>query len=201
MGTKLLLIRHGQIRANVIGRWHGSTDSPLTSVGRRQADRLARRIRQFFPDLSAIYSSPLQRCLVTANAVSVAVGEEVKIEDDLREYGIGELENAGFRYLSEKHDFFRRALADRDYAPRGGDSLNAVAERIVGALQRIHSAHADDEHVAIIGHGAAIGVALASLLDDDPTGWTNYTISNCSITELSLNPQPAVDAFNRVEHL
>ena len=34
---RLLLLRHGQIKANRQGRWHGSTDSPLTWRGRRQA--------------------------------------------------------------------------------------------------------------------------------------------------------------------
>jgi probable phosphoglycerate mutase len=201
MSANLLLIRHGQIRANVVGRWHGSTDSPLTALGKRQSERLARRMGQFFPDLAAIYTSPLQRCIKTALAVSRAVGEEVQIDDDLREYGIGELENTHFKSLAEEHDFFKRVQTNRDFAPRGGDSVNTVAARILSALQRIHAAHDEDEHVAIISHGAAMGVALASLLDDDPGGWPNYTVSNCSITELSLSPHPSVEAFNRVEHL
>ena len=33
MTTRLWLVRHGQIQANVDGRWHGSTDSPLTAAG------------------------------------------------------------------------------------------------------------------------------------------------------------------------
>jgi len=201
MSVKLLLIRHGQIRANVAGRWHGATDSPLTAIGKRQAERVARRVGQFFPDVRAIYTSPLQRCLNTAQAISDATGEPVQIIDDLREYGIGELENTRFKSLAEKHDFFRRTHSDHDFAPRGGDSLNAVAERIVAALQHIHAAHDDAEHVAIVSHGAAMGVAMASLLDGDPAGWTNYTVSNCSITEFSLSPEPLVEAFNRVEHL
>ncbi|MFM7119070.1 MAG: phosphoglycerate mutase family protein, partial [Gammaproteobacteria bacterium] len=35
--AQLLLVRHGQIRANIKGHWHGSTDSPLTWTGHRQA--------------------------------------------------------------------------------------------------------------------------------------------------------------------
>ena len=37
MSVTLLLLRHGQIKANRQRRWHGSTDSALTLKGRIQA--------------------------------------------------------------------------------------------------------------------------------------------------------------------
>jgi broad specificity phosphatase PhoE len=197
----LLLIRHGQIGANVAGRWHGATDSPLTFTGRRQAIRLARRVHTEWGNLAAIYSSPLQRCRRTADAIAALVDQPVLVDDDLREYGIGELENCSFSALQSNYDFFRRIREDADYAPRGGDSVNAVAERIVRALQRIHARHETTQPIAVVSHGAALGIALAHLLDDDPKHWTNYQFDNCSITELLLEPEPLVAAFNRTEHL
>jgi broad specificity phosphatase PhoE len=199
MSRTLLLIRHGQIRANVRGRWHGATDSPLTAIGRRQAQRLARRVARDWADLGTIYSSPLQRCRDTAEAIARPLGCPVLLEDDLREYSVGELEDCSFAALHERHDFFQRIRRDRDFAPRGGESLNAVARRVVAALQRIHAS--GSEPVAIVGHGAALAIALASLLDADPSHWTNYRFENCSITELQLEPKPLVAAFNRIEHL
>jgi 2,3-bisphosphoglycerate-dependent phosphoglycerate mutase len=195
----LLLIRHGQIRANVRGRWHGATDSPLTATGRRQALRVARRIAREWHGLGSIYSSPLQRCRDTADVIAQIVGCPVLLEDDLREYSVGELEDCSFAALHEQHDFFQRIRQDRDFAPRGGESLNAVAQRVVAALQRIHAAGSGP--VAVVGHGAALAIALASLLDADPSHWTNYRCENCSITELQLEPEPLVAAFNRIEHL
>ena len=199
MSRTLLLIRHGQIRANVRGRWHGATDSPLTSAGRRQARQLARRMARDWRSLGAIYSSPLQRCRDTAETISQALDRPVLLDDDLREYSIGELEDCSFAALHERHDFFQRIRHDRDFAPRGGESLNAVALRVVAALQRIHAS--DDEPIAVVGHGAALAIGLASLLDADPSHWTNYRFDNCSITELQLEPTPLVAAFNRTEHL
>jgi len=198
---KLLLIRHGQIDANVAGRWHGATDSPLTRTGRQQAVRLARRVRIDWANLAAIYSSPLQRCRDTAERISALIEQPVFFDDDLREYGIGELEDCSFHALQSEHDFFRRVKEDSNYAPRGGDSLNAVAQRIVLALKRIHDYDRTAGPIAIISHGAALGVALATLLDGDPTHWTNYHFDNASITELQLEPKPLVAAFNRTEHL
>ena len=39
--THLILIRHGQIQANLDKRWHGWTDSALTDMGITQAERVA----------------------------------------------------------------------------------------------------------------------------------------------------------------
>lgn len=197
----LIIVRHGQIQANVDGRWHGATDSPLTATGRRQAQRTGEQLARQFPGLTAIYSSPLQRCRHTAAQIALHRSQAVIIDDDLREYGIGELEDTPFRVLHEEFDFFTRIDSDRDYAAPGGDSLNGVAARMVAALNRIATAHGGDDHVAIVTHGAATAIALAALLHADLGRWREYNASNCGITEVLLQPEPALAAFNRTDHL
>jgi broad specificity phosphatase PhoE len=201
MTRSLLLIRHGQIAANAGGRWHGATDSPLTRYGRRQVARLARRVRAQWGELASIHSSPLIRCLDTAQAIGTELGQHVNVDDDLREYGIGELEDTTFAALQSEHDFFRRIKEDLDFAPAGGDSINAVARRIVPALQRIYATDDSARPIAVVSHGAALAIALASLLDAEANHWTNYQIDNCSVTELLLEPEPLIAAFNSTEHL
>jgi broad specificity phosphatase PhoE len=201
MTRSLLLIRHGQIAANAGGRWHGATDSPLTRHGRRQVARLARRVRAQWGELASIHSSPLIRCLDTAQAIGTELGQHVNVDDDLREYGIGELEDTTFAALQSEHDFFRRIKEDLDFAPAGGDSINAVARRIVPALRRIYATDDSARPIAVVSHGAALAIALASLLDAEANHWTNYQIDNCSVTELLLEPEPLIAAFNSTEHL
>jgi len=201
MSRPLLLIRHGQIAANAGGRWHGSTDSPLNRLGRRQIQRLGQRAEREWSDIAAVYSSPLQRCLLTARAIATPLGHEVLIDDDLREYGIGEFEDTPFATLQTERDFFRRIRDDHEYAPVGGDSLAAVARRIVPALRRIHAHDDSSRPIAVVSHGAALGIALATLLDADLNRWTNYQIDNCSVTELILEPEPLVGTFNNTDHL
>ena len=82
----------------------------------------------------------------------------------------------------------------------GGDSINTVAARIVPALQRIHE-HEGSGVVAVVSHGAALGIALASLLDENPMAWRNYHVDNCSITELRLVPHAELGEFNQTSHL
>jgi broad specificity phosphatase PhoE len=199
--ASILLLRHGQILANTQGRWHGSTDSALTWRGRRQARRTARHLAVRQPEITAIYTSPLQRCMRTAESIGKRLGIEVEVREDLREYAIGEWEDLSFRDLAERHDFVNKASSDLQFAPPGGESLSAVAERIVSVVRAIHDSHPDDRQALLVGHGAAIAIGLASIIDNDPTAWTSYPLANCSLTELVLSPSPYVNFFNSTQHL
>ncbi|MCZ6711754.1 MAG: histidine phosphatase family protein [Gammaproteobacteria bacterium] len=199
--ASILLLRHGQILANAQGRWHGSTDSTLTWRGRRQARRTARHLASRHPEITAIYTSPLQRCLRTAESIGKRLGIEVEVREDLREYAIGEWENLSFRDLAEQHDFVNKASSDAKFAPPGGESLSEVAMRIVPVLHAIHGSHPNDSKALLVGHGASIAIALATIIDNDPALWTSYHLANCSLTELVLSPSPYVNFFNSTQHL
>lgn len=202
--ARLILVRHGQIAANVTSHWHGSTDSPLTDVGREQAAQVAARLRARAAERGqapvAVYTSPLERTRHTAEAIAAALGLQAEHEHDLREYGIGELEGTHYRTLMDEHRFFAQVEADHHFAPPGGESVAAVAQRVLDALHRLEARHRGAELV-VVGHGAALGVALGTIFDGNPTRWTHYGIRNCSITELELHPTPRLLALNDVTHL
>ena len=80
---RLLLIRHGLIKANRQQVWHGSTDSQLLRRGRGQARRLARALET--DELSAIVASPLRRCVETAAPLAQNTELEVEVDERLRE--------------------------------------------------------------------------------------------------------------------
>jgi broad specificity phosphatase PhoE len=201
--TTLLLVRHGQIKANVDGCWHGSTDSPLTWRGRRQANRTARHLAQLPDRPTHIYSSPLERCRHTATQIGQRLNLEPTIENDLREYAIGDWEGMRFADLAAEHDFVSRAIADPHFTPPGGESLAAVAQRMSDAVHELQARHADetDARLIIVSHGAAMAVMLGQLLHDAPHRWTDYHFANCSVTELVLSPAPYVNFFNSTQHL
>lgn len=199
--SSLLLLRHGQIKANRQGRWHGSTDSPLTWRGRRQARRTARYLHATKPPVTAVYSSPLARCRDTAGFIAKRLGLSAEVHDDLREYAIGDWENLPFTELAARHRFVELATGDHDFAPPGGETLRQVATRMVLALEDIHRCHSGDERVLVVGHGAAMAVALGALIDADPGRWMNYHFDNCSLTELVLSPRAYVNFFNSTQHL
>jgi len=201
--ASLLLVRHGQIRANVQGRWHGSTDSPLTWRGRSQASRTGRHLASTELRPTHIYSSPLQRCRDTAERIARPLGLAAQVDENLREYAIGEWEGMRFDELAERHDFVSRASQDHNFAPPGGESLAAVSSRIVNAVQQIHQRHEDEleARVMLVSHGAVMAVLLGQLLHQTPSRWIDYHFANCSLTELVLSPAPYVNFFNSTQHL
>ena len=95
--ARLLLVRHGQIDANVQRIWHGSTDSPLTELGEQQAARTAQHLAAERPQVAAVYASPLGRTRATAEPIARALGVQLEIEPGLAEFGIGELEGVSYR--------------------------------------------------------------------------------------------------------
>lgn len=72
--TRFLLVRHGQTAWNEPERFRGREDLPLNEMGRRQAESVARRIARDWPDVVAVYASPLQRTMQTAEAIAHARG-------------------------------------------------------------------------------------------------------------------------------
>jgi broad specificity phosphatase PhoE len=195
----LLLLRHGQIKANKQRRWHGSTDSDLTFKGRRQARRTGRRLRD--RSIAAIYASPLKRCHDTATLATEHLDLPIHSEPGLREMSIGDWEDTLFSTLHTDHQLFRHLTEDQDYCPPQGESIRDVSERMLSTLKSISNGHAPEETVLIVTHGVAIGVALASLLDQQSTLWQEYHIGNCSLTHLCLEPEPYTSSIGDDHHL
>lgn len=204
MTCTLLLMRHGTIKANLTKRWHGSTDSALLWRGKRQAKRLGRYAAGKYPDLKAIYASPLQRCQDTARPLSDQLGLDIRTHEELREWSIGDWEDCPFRELADEHDFFNRSVKDVHWSAPAGESLAAVSERCVAALREISARHTqpkDDTFVGVVSHGAAMQVAIATLIDDNAKRWQSYAIGNCSVTELVLEPEPYIEGYNLMHYL
>ena len=98
------------------------------------------------------------------------------------------------------HDFFARIHEDQDFAPPGGESPNEVMARVTAALVRISIAHRGEE-VVVVSHGAALGIALGQIIDRDPMRWQRYHLANCGLSELVLEPEPRLLAWNQTDHL
>jgi probable phosphoglycerate mutase len=195
----LTIVRHGQTVANVDGVWHGSTDTPLTPLGQRQAARVAEWLHRHHPEIGAVYTSDLQRAHDTARAIGAALTIVPRVDRALREYDLGAWEGVSFRELWERHRLWERMREDPHHAPHGGESPRAVTTRFVDALQRIAAAH-PGERVVVVTHGGALSMALGHLLDGDYTRW-DRVMGNCTVSELVLDPSPELLRFAVCEHL
>ena len=80
--THLILIRHGQTVWNIDRRFQGSNDSPLSELGKRQAEALGQRLAEEEPDL--LICSDLGRAVATTGPASRHTGLEPRLDPRLR---------------------------------------------------------------------------------------------------------------------
>lgn len=146
----ILLIRHGETEGNrtrVIQR----PDIPLSEHGLRQAERLAERLRT--SPIDEIWSSPLARARMTAEALSRTTGIAVHELQELEERNLGDLR--GTAYVDLDFDPF-----DPGYVPPGGESWTVFYERVDRMWEQVERRWHDhfarqspDRHLAVVSHG------------------------------------------------
>ncbi len=112
MALKIILVRHGETDWNRVKRVQGgSSNTPLNDIGREQAKGLAAMLAK--EKICAVYSSPLERALVTAKGIAGVHGLEVITEPSLREIEAGELEGVLSSELGRRFSEFLSWTAAR----------------------------------------------------------------------------------------
>lgn len=87
----IYLVRHGETEFNLVRRYQGWLDSPLTENGVAQAIAIGRRLAQL-PDAATaeIVASPIGRAKRTAELIAAEMGRaDIAYDDRLREISIG----------------------------------------------------------------------------------------------------------------
>jgi broad specificity phosphatase PhoE len=80
---EVFLARHGETEWNLIGRWQGQLDAPLTPAGMEEVGRMADLLRAL--PIDGIFSSPLGRSMASARMYAEALGLTVVMVDELAE--------------------------------------------------------------------------------------------------------------------
>ncbi|HEU4793057.1 MAG TPA: histidine phosphatase family protein [Nitrolancea sp.] len=204
MGTELILVRHGQTTSNLLGILHGWTDVPLTEAGLRQANRVAEQLSSI-SGVQHIYSSPLQRARLTAQAISRRLGVRPLIRPDLVEMNFGDVE--GYTLTGMERDFpdlhARIAdLEDIDAAFPNGESRRDFHLRVRQAFDELIAAHLGGRLI-IVSHGGVIGSGIAQLTNGNANDWQRFMVRNCSITRVELHAPNEVEfhCWDDISHL
>jgi probable phosphoglycerate mutase len=165
--TRVFLIRHGATILSAEDRFAGATDVPLSEEGRRQASRLAARLKE--EPITAVYASTMGRTVETARILAEPHGLEVEQREGLREISHGHWEQmtreeVEARYPEEASEWEKDPYT---FAPAGGESGLAVTARALPTLIDLVRAHPGG-NILVVSHKATIRLLLSSLLGFDP---------------------------------
>lgn len=158
-GYRISVIRHGRTAANDKGIYIGRTDYPLSDKG---AAELAGKMDEFvYPNVARVYSSPLRRCMETAEILFPDV--PVQTVDNLIEMDLGEFEGKSADALVNREDFKEWLKGGVDCRPPQGESVKEIQLRIFRALREVISDMMQEDllHCAMITHGGIIANMLA----------------------------------------
>ena len=170
MTTRLLLIRHGATVLSAEDRFAGSTNVELSDEGRRQARALGERLAA--EQIAAVYASPMDRTIETAQLATSAHGLAPVADPGLREISHGRWEGLTRKEVEQRFgtEYTTWELDPFTFAPEGGEAGIAVMARALPVIRTIVERHAGAT-VAVVSHKATIRLVLASLLGIDARGY------------------------------
>lgn len=201
--TTILLTRHGHVEGIRPERFRGRAELSLTDRGLAQADALARRIAGTWKP-AAVFTSSLQRCVVTGGRIAGAcgVGAEPRV-------GLGDIDYG--RWQMRTHDEVRAESPDAyrlwRSAPQlmrfpGGESLQDVVSRTADVLREMLERY-PSETVVLVGHDSVNRVLLMQLLDMPLSAYWRLAQDPCALSEIDISTagEVRVQRFNDTSHL
>lgn len=187
----LFVCRHGRTEANASGLLLGRANPVLDETGTRQAAAIAAAI----PEPALVISSPLKRCMATAEAFGLPVTvDERFIELDYGEFDLKPLADV-------PADVWASWRSDADFRPPGGETFNELAARVNAGLDDLQDT-AIDRDVVVVSHVSPIKAALAWALGCSISiSWRSF-VAQAAIMEIGVTKAgPSLRLFNGVTHL
>ncbi|MTD13140.1 histidine phosphatase family protein [Nakamurella sp. YIM 132087] len=179
----LILLRHGETDWNAVRRMQGHRDIPLNDTGLAQAAAAAPSVAALRPEI--IVSSDLARAFATAGAVAAITGQQIVVDQRLRETSLGLWEGltredvvAGW-----PGEWQQWRTTSAHYAPPEGESRSQVAARAAAVVDELDAG--DTGRALLVAHGGLIVGLTGRLLELPADSWSALIgVGNCHWVEL-----------------
>ena len=183
----ILLIRHGEndyVGKRLAGRTPGVH---LNARGRQQAEEVAHTLAE--APLRAVYASPLERALETAEPLAAAHGLTVNVEPGLMEVDFGRWQGKTMRQMRRMKLWPVVQNAPSQVTFPGGESFRAAQERVAACLQGLSERHAESEVIACVSHSDSIRLALAHFLGMPLDHFQRLMVNTASINGVYIRKE------------
>jgi phosphoserine phosphatase len=203
---KIILIRHGQSKANEKRIIQGNkVDTSLSELGKEQANKIAYRLSN--EKIDAIYSSDFKRAKETAEVISSHHNLDIIIDKRLRERDTGDFAGLSDRELLK--NFIIESSKKNKISPievrlPNGESFLDILNRLKDFLYNLEK---DKENIVIITHGGFIRAFLYHIekIEEKRLKYfydDSFSIKNTSMTIFNYNKDEiTLEKFNSYEHL
>ena len=183
----LLLVRHALTDATGKRLTGWEPGVHLSAAGERQAEALAERLAPI--PVSAIYSSPLERCRETAKPFASDARLSVRVKPALGELRFGDWTGRSLRQLS-RTKLWRVVQATPSLArfPEG-ESIPEAQARAVAEVERIARKH-PKEIVAVFSHADVIKLVLAWFTGVHVDLFQRLSVSPASVSAVAIGSGP-----------
>jgi len=178
----IIFLRHAQAENNTKRILAGRTKGvPLTKTGIEQAERIAEYLRPL--DISAIYSSPIERASHTAEIVAKNNSLDCKLDDRLTEIDMGKFTRMNYDDMFAKYGniFLKFYENDPVISEHEVETFPQVQSRVLGMVNHLVEKH-KNENVILVTHMDPIKSMLSSVMDLKPKTLFELIIANASLT-------------------
>lgn len=178
---QIIFLRHGQAKNNTQRILAGRTQGvPLTDTGIKQSEHTAELLEHM--NISAIYSSPIQRAKHTAEIVGQHNSVDVTIDDRLIELDMGKFTGMAYDEIFNSHGnvFMKFYNGELEIAHNGVETFSQVKSRVLEVVDHVLEKH-PDENVVLVTHMDPIKAMLSTIVDLSPTNLFELIIANASL--------------------
>ncbi len=151
----IYLIRHGKTEANERHLYCGSTDLPLSDLGRAELQKL-----YYYLPAQHFITSGLKR---TEETLQILFGDVAHSRNPaFREVNFGSFEMHSYEELKDDPDYVRWITGNNDVnIPPNGESGNQMKERVLAAFAQV------EDNTVIITHGGVIAGIMEHLFPQE----------------------------------
>ena len=178
----IIFLRHGQAENNVKRILAGRTDGVhLTKTGIKQAERIAEYLKPL--DISAIYSSPIERANHTAKIVAENNSMDCELDDRLTEIDMGKftLMNYDDMFARYGNVFLKFYQNDPVIMEHKVETFPHVRNRVLDMVGHLVKKH-KDQNVLVVTHMDPVKSMLSTVMELKPKTLFELVIANASLT-------------------
>jgi len=196
----IIFLRHAQAENNTKRILAGRTKGVhLTKTGIEQAERMAKYLEPL--DISAIYSSPIERANHTAEIVAENNSMDYELDDRLIEIDMGKFTLMNYDDMFAKYGniFLKFYENDPVIAEHEVETFPDVQNRVLDMVDHVLKKH-KNENVILVTHMDPIKSMFAKVMNLSPETLFELIIANASLTIIKEQDKKfslsAVNAMN-----